>query len=131
MTVKDLIGQLQKIQNQEAELNFLINVTNSDTEEYDLEANFDIIGQDIAETENDVYTLDVLLTAKHKRDKSSEFETISELLSEEDNEKTIIEFNKNGMYVFVNDKLRREMDFADNNVDDKHLHYIQKLIYEL
>ena len=53
MTVKELIKELEKYENQDAELNIISNLTNIDDEEYDVnDCTIDLMQQDIY---NDVY----------------------------------------------------------------------------
>lgn len=60
MTVKELIKELEKYENQDAELNIISNLTNIDDEEYDVnDCTIDLMQQDIY---NDIY--DVMVFKK-------------------------------------------------------------------
>jgi hypothetical protein len=121
MKVKELIAQLSKY-SQDHEIDIVLNVTPNSDEETDIQANLELMG--------DTDTAPTLIVYPQKKS-GGDFETIIDLLLE--TEETLhIEMNKDGMYVFVDKELRRELDFKQNlareDIKEKAEVFIQKLV---
>lgn len=76
MTVKELISQLQKYPNQNADINFITNVIDAENEAFDVQnCSIELFQQDVSDTES--YDICVF------KDKKQEEKTLHELLDDE------------------------------------------------
>lgn len=121
MKVKELVSLLLRA-NQEAEINVSANMSNQDDENCDVQCELEVFGEDIIE---ELSEIEFVIIPKHKS--SGDFETVYELLGE--CEKVIIELNKDGIYIFGDGEMRRELDFdfdkPNNGIQSE---YVNKLI---
>lgn len=118
MKVHELVNTLLKA-DQNSDIEFLVNPSNADDEQCDIEFNADIFGEDIID---ELKEITIVLTPKVKS--SQDFETIHELLSE--CKKVTLEMDDNGIYVFGDGELRRELDF--NGSADRTSEFVKKII---
>ena len=107
MTVKELIEELKQY-NSDANLAFVVNPAKTEDTAFDVETNFAIKG-----TKN--YP-EVILTLQDK----SKLESISELLKETKKE-LVIKMDKNGLFVFKDEQLVRELELKTKYIKDNYL----------
>ncbi len=97
LTIEKLISELQKHPNPKAVINLTLNVINEDLEEYDEQANLEIISQDVPYED----FVDIIVTPKLIKDNADLDNSIHLFLSDSEEDKLKIEIDLNdGIYIF-------------------------------
>lgn len=109
------------------EINISLCLTIADSDTTDVPAIIEVHGLQSAKDGDG--NIEFVVVPKDKRDTTSDFETLFQLL--EEGSKIEVHFEEAGMYFFVDGELRREMDFRKDFNGDIPSEQIKKLIYEL
>ena len=113
MKILELVARLQAHPNQEADINFYLNVVNGDLEEYDEEATLEIFNEDAFYED----FIDIHIAPKIIKDKTDIENSIHLFLAEDEYNLDVIKIEidvNNGIYILSEtDGVLRECEFSN------------------